>query len=195
MARAAQSYIIPTKMTCTVREGRLMNRPLGIPKKIDERDYYDFLPPNIHRTGDIWKALPTFGTLNCGLTAGIVMTPACDLANNKSETITYIPIVSITDYLNSPAFYVEIWSEIKSILEKSKMGQLILPPDRFELPTLDDIDTAIALTEQSHKKGEDKANILRLGRCRLYIEKNERGENYQYRKYAPYFPKDDCQRS
>jgi hypothetical protein len=72
-----------------------MNRSMGVPKKIDERDYYDFLPPNVHRTGDIWKSLPTFGTLSCRSAPGIVITPSCDLANNKSETITYIPIISI----------------------------------------------------------------------------------------------------
>lgn len=61
-------------------------------------EYYDCLPDAQHQPGDIWLDLPSFGTLKTETTLGIVVTPACDLQNNKTETITYLPIVSINQF-------------------------------------------------------------------------------------------------
>lgn len=62
---------------------------------INASDYYEFFPQPEHQVGDIWVDLPTFGMFGIEHVPGIVITPACDLQNCKSETITYLPIVSI----------------------------------------------------------------------------------------------------
>src|SRR5687767_4466012 len=62
---------------------------------VSASDYYEFFPPSEHRVGDVWVDLPTFGMLGIERVAGIVITPACDLQNCKTETITYLPIVPI----------------------------------------------------------------------------------------------------
>ena len=71
--------------------------------RISAAHYYDHLPPPAHRCGDIWINLPTFGLLGRGRTSGIVITPACDLSNHKTETVTYIPIISVRSYFSTRA--------------------------------------------------------------------------------------------
>lgn len=141
---------------------------MGDLRKVDSRDYYDFLPPNTHRTGDIWKGLPTFGMLDRTTSPGIVITPACDLANKKCETITYVPIVSVIDHLNSPAFYYELWTEIAQMLVKVKLDHLVITPDRFDLPLLDDIDKIISVLSD-RSQSDEKGILARLQAYRLYI--------------------------
>src|SRR5712671_1245325 len=70
---------------------------------IGAQEYYDLLPPFDHQPGDVWSSLPTYGTLRLKSVSGIVVTPACDLANRKVETITYLPIVSLQEYFSSRA--------------------------------------------------------------------------------------------
>lgn len=66
---------------------------------ITHADYYETVPQGKHRTGDIWTGLPTHGMLGKKTLPGIVITPACDLANSKAETISYLPILPLKDYL------------------------------------------------------------------------------------------------
>lgn len=72
-----------------------------------------------HNTGDIWRDLPTFGLLKVPTCSGIVITPACDLANSKVETLTYLPIISLTQWFCSRSMYdmirVEILNQIKEL--------------------------------------------------------------------------------
>lgn len=96
-------------------------------------DFYEQLPTADHRTGDIWRDLPTFGLLRRDTASGIVITPACDLANDKCETITYLPIVPIDEFLLSPNFRYECWQEISSVLNKLPLYKAVLPPTRYEL--------------------------------------------------------------
>lgn len=82
--------------------------------KITYKDYY--LPPKLdHFTGDIWKNLPTFGLLKPTFCSGIVITPACDLANSKVETLTYLPIIKISELFASRIFYPVIRSLILNL--------------------------------------------------------------------------------
>lgn len=82
------------------------------------RNYYSS-PQFEHATGDIWKDLPSFGLLKTAQCSGIVITPACDLANSKVETVTYLPIVPISYFFCSRSFYpfvkAEAINQIKSL--------------------------------------------------------------------------------
>jgi len=92
----------------------MSNTPLG--------KYYETLPTATHQTGDIWSELPTFGLIKNPYLPGIVITPACDLANNKVETISFLPILPVNSYLYSPSF----WPEIR--------GSLLSAADQLQLP-------------------------------------------------------------
>jgi len=69
-----------------------------ITPKVGVRDYYELDPPLEHAPGDIWSDLPTFGVLPADRTAGLVITPACDLSNRKVETITYLPVITVRQF-------------------------------------------------------------------------------------------------
>lgn len=75
---------------------------------IGPSEYFDTLPSLDHRPGDIWDKLPTLGTNTVPIIPGLVITPACDLANRKVETVTYLPIVSVRSYLVSRSLLPEI---------------------------------------------------------------------------------------
>ena len=67
------------------------------------KDIYNLSPNPVHRPGDIWDCLPTFGTLPTPFTRAIIITPACDLAQGKTNTITYLPIISLRSYFLLPS--------------------------------------------------------------------------------------------
>lgn len=64
-------------------------------------DYYDAFPTNEHVPGDVWAHFPSFGILQTAKCSALIITPACDLANRKVETLTYVPIIPISQYLAS----------------------------------------------------------------------------------------------
>jgi len=104
-----------------------------IHKKVSYKDYYSN-PDLIHRTGDIWKDLPSFGLLKGDVCRGLIITPACDLANNKVETITFLPIITLNEYLVSRPFYsvllkkiINLASSINSRAVESLLNKNFLP--------------------------------------------------------------------
>jgi hypothetical protein len=87
-------------------------------RKITEKNYYDYFPPNAHAPGDIWKNLPTHGLLSKDRCSGIVVTPSCDLFNRKVSTISYLPIVSFYEWVGSQDFVSEVSGSMSSIGEQ-----------------------------------------------------------------------------
>src|SRR5438105_2178746 len=85
--------------------------------KTSARDYYDRNPSLDHVPGDIWSDLPTFGLLRAPTAHGLVITPACDLANRKVETITYLPILPISAYLTTAGFLPDVARGVNGQLE------------------------------------------------------------------------------
>lgn len=114
--------------------------------QIEARDFYKNMPSLEHETGDIWHNLPGFGIPNIPVVSGIVISPACDLSQRKTETATVIPIIPIRDYLYSKAFYSEVWNEFSSRL-KLYGAEDSPPPDRFSHPPIQLIETALQRTE------------------------------------------------
>lgn len=141
--------------------------------KITCKDYYDYYPSGLHATGDIWRNLPAFGLLDLQSVTGIVITPACDLAQRKCETVTYLPIVSIEDYVSMPAFYMETWKAAAELLERLQIKDVVTPPARYELPDIDELDVAIA--EAKTKVANAASRVERLEEYALYV-KNARSK-------------------
>lgn len=76
--------------------------------RISGQSYYEIMPSADIRAGDIWKGMPTFGHLRLESCSGIIITPACDLSNHKVETVTYLPIVPVANYMMGRNFAVEM---------------------------------------------------------------------------------------
>ncbi|MBA1259250.1 hypothetical protein [Pseudomonas oryzihabitans] len=127
--------------------------------QIEARDFYRNMPSLEHETGDIWQNLPGFGLPHEVSTTGIVISPACDLSQKKTETATILPIIPIHDYLYSKAFYSEIWNDFSSRL-KPYGADDNQPTNRFSHPTIHFIESSIKIAE-SDKKKLDLSNRLK----------------------------------
>lgn len=119
-----------------------------------------YVPPLLdHRPGDIWTNLPTNGLLKHQYCGGIVITPACDLANRKVETLTYLPIVPIEAWLSMRGFYREMRGILIS-LGKQIGIELDVIFGRNSLPKPSDVSYAIELAEE--KMIQNKPVALRI---------------------------------
>jgi len=142
--------------------------------RVDPSDYYDLLPPNLHRTGDIWKHLPNFDLVSPRPTSGLVVTPACDLAQRKVETVTFLPILTISEYLNSSGFFFELWLEATVTLQKLGLTHLVIPPERFELPLVEELDLALTTARQIAVQDPQKSShVARLAAYTDYVRKRQ----------------------
>ncbi|MER8479537.1 hypothetical protein [Mesorhizobium sp. M1163] len=111
--------------------------------KVDSKSYYNTLPPLGHECGDIWRNLPSFGMLGETPCAGIVITPACDLSWQKSDTLTYLPIVPIRTFFSMeaalPAVIERVCANLQTIgyeLRPEWSAQTYVPPSGEELTSL-----------------------------------------------------------
>ncbi len=145
--------------------------------KIEIKEIYEFLPPLSFRTGDIWSCLPTFGSLRKDLTSGIVLTPACDLANNKCESITYLPILTIAEYCSHPTFFSEISTSVSDLFNRPEFQNYIFPTKRFQLPNKSNLQYIINEIKGNKIKIKEREQILeKLNAITHYIEIIEKGE-------------------
>lgn len=117
--------------------------PQSLP--ITAKDYYDFFPPLGNFAGDILSGLPTHGLLGDMPLPGLIITPACDLANRKVETLTYLPIIPVLAYFTTPAFLPELMQEIDGQLNVLRLGGRFPSENKFFPP---DKAIAVALKEE-----------------------------------------------
>src|SRR5688572_14008887 len=82
--------------------------------KTSGQSYYEMMPATDLNVGDVWKDLPVFGHLRRVVCGGLVITPACDLSNNKVETVTYLPIIPVKEYMLGRGFSVELSRVVRS---------------------------------------------------------------------------------
>lgn len=128
--------------------------------KLEPKHFFTSLPTINHRTGDIWRSLPSFGLIGADIVDGIVITPACDLANRKSETATYLPIVPIATYLGSAAYRYECWLEIYTALSKLRATDQVTPPNRYENPLVDEIEAVCTSLEEEKKESAAGKQVI-----------------------------------
>jgi hypothetical protein len=109
---------------------------------LSETDFYDVHPSVEHRTGDIWSDLPSFGALPCGFVSGLVITPACDLANWKVDTITYIPVVSLRTFFTTRLSLQRIKDEVSSQLDTAGFSTILDIPPGYISPRIEELRAA-----------------------------------------------------
>jgi hypothetical protein len=117
-------------------------------KKISPKDYYDLSPSFGNAAGDIWSDLPTHGLVGTARSSGIVITPACDLANCKVETITYLPITTVRSFFSMRAALPEFRRAIDGQLNASTIGRLFEWPIGFVPPTMPTLEAAERLVAE-----------------------------------------------
>lgn len=101
---------------------------------VGPRQYYDLSPKLQHGAGDIWTNLSSLGALRIPSVSGIIITPACDLANDKTESITFLPILSLPDFVSTLAFLPDTRRDLNGQLQAID-AKLSLDSDRrFEMP-------------------------------------------------------------
>lgn len=156
------------------------------------KEYYNRNPYGLIEPGDIFTNLPTMGLMKSDFTPGIIITPACDLANGKTETITYLPVVPLKDWLCSVSFYPEFRSHFHSLwnqfelLAKSPLSKQIEGKEIIEL--LKDELSKINLSVIKDKKKEVHNQILL---CFELLENmmNDQCINHDYNKVKRALPK------
>jgi hypothetical protein len=136
-------------------------------RKISARHYYDYLPSPGHRCGDIWTNLPTFGLLSKLSTSGIIVTPACDLSNSKTETVTYLPIISVREYFLTRATIPDLKRRFKGVCTSANFSSMIdWGAYEFSLPYFEKIDGEISnIKEHLAAKQRSANDIVALGRA------------------------------
>lgn len=160
--------------------------------KISAKDYYDFLPSPPHRTGDIWANLPTFGLLKQELSSGVIITPACDLVNCKTDTITYLPIIHVEDWFYHREFYGEIKKHLSKIFQKNNIPNILDSLlSKNNLPDGEKLaDAEVILRDSAQQRVYDKILIafehIRLLGCNVY--------KCNMKQLSSFFGKDDWQK-
>ncbi|WP_139341804.1 hypothetical protein [Roseomonas mucosa] len=130
--------------------------------KIDARSYYDTFPNPAHRCGDIWRNLPTFGLFPVPSCSGIVITPACDLSWQKSNTMTYLPIIPMRAYFSLDAALPLVVEKVNDAIKSLLLPNIpkwetdtYVPPQEYELEIADDELNRILLSQTAGNKIKD----------------------------------------
>lgn len=118
-------------------------------RPVNAKTYYESLPASKPSCGDIWTNIPSFGLLPTNFTAAISISPACDISNFKTETLTFLPIISVSQYFHTVGFLPILRREI---LERLKAADLHLeiawPETGYYQPPVREIEREIARLNQ-----------------------------------------------
>ena len=114
-------------------------------KPINARSYYEYLPTAEHQCGDIWMDLPSFGLIgSLPVTTGIMITPSCDVANFKTETLTYLPVVPVSTYLSTLGFLPSVRREIMERFRSADIApSMNLQDPGYQPPSASEIDEQV----------------------------------------------------
>src|SRR4051812_20228192 len=108
--------------------------------KITPAHYYDTSPMLGNSPGDIWSGLPTHGLLGTPHVSGIVITPACDLANHKVDTVIYLPVIRVLRYYSTMAALPEIRQAIERQLGVADISGMLEDQPHYFPPDPDALD-------------------------------------------------------
>jgi len=126
--------------------------------------FYDDLPALEPSPGDIWSGLPTHGLLPERRTRGIVITPSCDLAQGKSETITYLPIITVRQWFATRGFA----SRMRRAVEKSfrHLGVSSHLTWDYSMPLGADLEKLELEIHEKLAQRSSKGDSLHIERCK-----------------------------
>jgi hypothetical protein len=113
-----------------------------IPYSKAAHSYYKDLPDNQHRTGDIWAGFPGFDLFpkHAGGVPAIIITPACDLSQSKTHTITYLPILTVRELLSTDVGYSLVRPAVQGMLKANQHSDFAELLDRGGMPDVTTID-------------------------------------------------------
>jgi hypothetical protein len=124
--------------------------------------YYLRLPSGAPTQGDIWGALPAEvgSESNC---TGIVITPRCDLAHDKTPAINYLPVISLNEYLRRIGGFDLVEQEMNAVRNRLRQAAAALhvaevldvglpPREIVDLIDQGKLDTSISNTRQRQKQ-------------------------------------------
>ena len=83
--------------------------------------FYLRVPPGPPTQGDIWTGLSWWAGQAYTCT-GLIITPRCDFSHDKTPVVNYLPIVSISDFIQSDGGFRLISREIKKVDEAFKIA-------------------------------------------------------------------------
>jgi len=128
-----------------------------------EARYYNGLPAGRHQTGDIWTEIPNNGLLPLQRTSAMLITPACDLQNRKSDTFVFVPIVPLHSALRMFGFRSRIEPGVKQSLK-------IVASDLYEIA--DFSDTSFRQEVRGRLAVEDikPSDAIHAERLRQYLD-------------------------
>lgn len=110
--------------------------------------YYDVVPSADHEPGDLWSNLPTYGVLPQRSLPGLVITPSCDLANRKVETVTYLPAMPVSEYLTSRSLLPRILQKTDGQLSACGATFSASNPDGNTQPRHSDLSAGLDLLDE-----------------------------------------------
>src|SRR4029077_16170433 len=142
-------------------------------RRIGTQHYYDLLLFAGHRCGDIWSGINSMGLLGRLPLSGLVVTPDCDLTQRKTETVTFLPILSILQYFSTLAALPEVRNAVEASLRGGDFDLRVpwgdhrfRPPSRPEVSTFID---RIDLHLQSKQRGQRQVDALQRAIAGLQI--------------------------
>lgn len=121
------------------------------------KDYYDTLPACSVECGDIWHGLPSHGFFGRNPVVGLIITPSCDLARKKTETVTYIPVVPIPRFFCSVSALPEVKKRFAGLAMSAGFEDLLFGCGPYSPPGRDVIEKySAAVRAASERSLSDK---------------------------------------
>ena len=149
-----------------------------------EKHYYDTFPAGPFQTGDIWSNIPSNGLLDAPVTFGLLITPACDLQNRKSDTLAFMPVISVRDAIRSRFILRRLSSELKQTVDQ-------LFPDLSDVCEFSDADFLNELTQRisddSIELRKKKTACDRLNAWIAFLRMNEAPADLELPFLSPKF--------
>jgi hypothetical protein len=134
--------------------------------KATSADYYAQDALNEHMCGDVWWEMPTFGLLPLSTSIAIVITPACDLDNCKTETLTYLPCIPVQTYFSTPPIARRVKGELRQLLGSKYLSEFIPPllnDDTLALSNYEAAQLSTLLASHGEALGESKVKRITDG--------------------------------
>lgn len=125
-------------------------------------DCYRAELPTKHQTGDIWRNIPSPFRLPCQNKIAVNITPACDLENDKTDTIIFLPIIPIKFFFFLPKMQKNILGKVQRFFKEKS---ILFPIDRI-IPCV----AIISKIQELSKRLKEQSDINKINSFISYFE-------------------------
>lgn len=133
--------------------------------------FYLSMPAGGASQGDIWVHLPHYDEL-CADAASLIITPRCDFAHDKMSVVNYVPLISLTEYLERIGYsriLGEELAEVESGIRNIDVGEPFSDLLRIGVPYGDVIKEM-----HRHAGGNSQGRQKSLSRLKEQVDKARR---------------------